>query len=407
MAEKSYFFNDVNGDRVYLAEDFAVFFSTLIANGVFPNPSTNLQVLVNEEFPMTITIPPGNAWINGYLYWNPDNLVKTLAPAYTNPRIDRVVTRWVSNTREIRSFVVTGIPGAVPVAPELTRNSDVWELAIADILVSNGAVSITQSNITDLRLNTVFCGIVHGVVDQVDTTTIFNQYQAWYLATTTQADIDIDATMVNLQNSFNTWFATIQNVLDANTAGNLLNMINTHIADTNAHVTLAKQTAWDGNTTDIIAIQDDLNAVALSESSVFGAKMEIDLTQYASIYNIPFKNALPHMTITPNYVQLLAIGDVKILKSGFYNINVQLDISQTNNMTGVFRLIMLNVTTDTNIATEYSPVSGFATCDANLSAFDYLSVNDVIKFSVIAPNNAIQYTTKATTRVTITPMVFS
>ena len=122
MAEKSYFFNDVNNDRVYLAEDFAKYFGTLIANGVFPNPSTNVQVLANIETPMTVTIMPGYAWINGYMYWNQVNLVKTLEPAYTNPRIDRVVIRWTSNTRDIKIYILTGTPAAAPVAPDLTRN---------------------------------------------------------------------------------------------------------------------------------------------------------------------------------------------------------------------------------------------------------------------------------------------
>lgn len=226
MAEKSYFFNDVNDDRVYLAEDFAMFFSTLIANGVFPNPSTNLQVLVNEEIPMDITIKPGKAWINGYLYWNPDNLVKNLEPAYTNPRIDRVVIRWVSNSREIKAYVLTGIPGAVPVAPELTRNSDVWELAIADIWVGANVTTITQANITDTRLSNGLCGIVHALVQQVDVTTIFNQYQAWYLETVNDATTDIATMLSAFQSSFNAWFTSIQDILDENTAGNLLNMIN-------------------------------------------------------------------------------------------------------------------------------------------------------------------------------------
>ncbi len=37
-----------------------------------------------------------------------------------------------------------------------------------------------QSNITDLRLNKELCGIVHGVIQQADTTEIFRQFQAWF-----------------------------------------------------------------------------------------------------------------------------------------------------------------------------------------------------------------------------------
>ncbi|MGH4125286.1 MAG: hypothetical protein ACREV6_20405 [Clostridium sp.] len=40
--EKSSFFNSVEGDRKYKASDFASYFNSLLTNGVFPNPSTNL-----------------------------------------------------------------------------------------------------------------------------------------------------------------------------------------------------------------------------------------------------------------------------------------------------------------------------------------------------------------------------
>lgn len=237
MAEKSYFFNDVNDDRVYLAEDFAMFFSTLIANGVFPNPSTNTQVLVNEENPMAITIKPGKAWINGYLYWNPDNLVKTLEPAFTNPRIDRVVIRWVSNNREIKAYILTGTPATVPVATDLTRNSDVCELAIADIFVGGSVTAISQANITDTRMSDNLCGIVHALVQQVDVTTLFIQYQSWIAEKQSQFNaglidyaatkqIEIDQIKADFQTEFLGFMTSIQATLSGDVAGNLLVLIN-------------------------------------------------------------------------------------------------------------------------------------------------------------------------------------
>ncbi|MBU3153892.1 hypothetical protein [Clostridium estertheticum] len=52
--EKSSFFNSVAGDRKYKASNFADYFNSLLTNGVFPNPSTNLQVINNNN--MTITV---------------------------------------------------------------------------------------------------------------------------------------------------------------------------------------------------------------------------------------------------------------------------------------------------------------------------------------------------------------
>lgn len=289
MAEKSYFFNDVNDDRVYLAEDFAMFFSTLIANGVFPNPSTNTQVMVNEEIQMAITIKPGKAWINGYLYWNPDNLVRNLEPAYTNPRIDRVVIRWVSNNRDIKAYVLTGIPGSAPVAPELTRNSDVWELAIADIRVGANVTMISQANITDTRLSNDLCGIVHALVQQVDVTTLFNQYQAWISEKQTQFNsslvdyvagrqIEIDQIEANLQADWNAWFSTVQNALSGDTAGNLLNMITDNTADIEALTTAILQ-----NNEDITSIDERIEESDTAIQNHEGRISKLETTNPATV----------------------------------------------------------------------------------------------------------------------------
>ena len=75
--EKSSFFNaelvDGEYDRVYLAEDYARYFSSFIGNGVFPNPSNNLKVVASGEN-MKVTVKAGKAWINGYYYENDSDL---------------------------------------------------------------------------------------------------------------------------------------------------------------------------------------------------------------------------------------------------------------------------------------------------------------------------------------------
>ena len=82
--ERSSFFNaQMQGnsyDRVYLAEDFARYFASFIGNGVFPTPSTNLQVVaINSN--MTIKIKIGKAWINGYFYENTEDLTHVIEVA--------------------------------------------------------------------------------------------------------------------------------------------------------------------------------------------------------------------------------------------------------------------------------------------------------------------------------------
>lgn len=235
MAIRSFPFNSINGDRKYSAFHWAEYFSWLIGNGVFPNPSNNLQVLSNNN--MTITIKKGAAWINGHIMINDEDLVLSLesADGLLN-RIDRIVLRLDVVGREITPVIKKGDSATVPSPNPLQRDDDAYELGLADIYVAKGTISIKQSNITDLRMNNEYCGIVHGLVDQVDTTTIFNQYQAWINEKKDEFDADlidyktmkqneIDSIQAEFENDFNTWFTTIQDILDDNAAGNLYNLI--------------------------------------------------------------------------------------------------------------------------------------------------------------------------------------
>lgn len=223
--EKSSFFNSVNGDRRYKANDFAEYFNSLITNGIFPNPATNLQVMANNNN-MTVTLKLGKAWINGYIYINTDDLILNVAVADgVLNRIDRVVLRMDTTQRKIYAYVKKGVFASTPVASTLQRDADAYELALADIYVSKGAVNIVQANVTDVRLNSDLCGIVSSLI-KPDTTSIFNQYLDWYQRTTQGYENDISTTKQNFERDFNAWFDTVKGSLSDDVAGNLLNMIN-------------------------------------------------------------------------------------------------------------------------------------------------------------------------------------
>lgn len=208
--ERSAFFNSVNNDRVYNAQSFAEYFASFIANGVFPNPSNSLQVFAYDGFQLKVS--PGKAWINGYFYVNDDDLYITLdLPDAVLSRIDAVVLRYSLADRNIKVAVKKGAFSSSPTPPTLQRDASIYELCIAQVYVAAGATSITQADITDTRLSTELCGIVHAVVDQVDTQTLWEQYKS----------------------EFYTWFYGIQDIFDESTAGNLLNMIESHKTDKN------------------------------------------------------------------------------------------------------------------------------------------------------------------------------
>ena len=226
MAIRSSFFNSVNGDRRYKSNHFAEYFASFIANGIFPNPSNTLQVY--EKTNMTVTVKPGKGWINGYFAINEYDYDLTLdnADGILN-RIDRIVLRLDFNARSIDLAVKKGAFASAPVAPILQRDADAHELALADIYVTKGTTFIRQSNIADQRLDKALCGVVHGTVSQVDTTTIFNQYSAWFAETTGKTESEINQWQLTVKAEFDEWFASIQNILDGDVAANLAARITT------------------------------------------------------------------------------------------------------------------------------------------------------------------------------------
>lgn len=66
-------------DRVYKAEDWAWYFATFIANGIFPKPSDGLQVIAYNG--MEVKVNAGYAFINGYAFRNPASRVSRLPTA--------------------------------------------------------------------------------------------------------------------------------------------------------------------------------------------------------------------------------------------------------------------------------------------------------------------------------------
>lgn len=220
--ETSGFFNaeilaDGSYDRIYIAEQFAKYFSRFIGNGVFITPASQLKV-IPKAGEMGVLISIGDAYINGYWYQNDAVIAKKLSNASgANSRIDRIVLRWDSSTRTIYSAVLQGTPAALPEAPAVTRTADIYELALADILIGKAITEIKEENITDLRNNSNLCGYVKGVVDQIDTTDLFSQFTAsfnsWFADLKAKGDArynDFDQALQQYSAAFDVWFTNIK-----------------------------------------------------------------------------------------------------------------------------------------------------------------------------------------------------
>ena len=140
MAFERYFpFRSVSGDRKYSAEDWAAYFSQFIGNGVFYNNANSLKVVENVD--MKVTIKPGAGFAAGRMYILEADDVLTIETADgAVDRIDRIVLRCDYVNRTMGVEVVKGGYGGKPTAPALTRNADVYELALADVYVPAGTL---------------------------------------------------------------------------------------------------------------------------------------------------------------------------------------------------------------------------------------------------------------------------
>lgn len=197
MAEWSGFFDahkvGDSWDRTYLAEDFAKFFAPLIGNGIFAGRSNELQVFQAVPAGMSVVLSSGQSWIEGYGYINDSDLSIPVDPADgALGRIDRIVNQWSSVDRRIRTVWKKGTPAVNPVAPTLLWNADYKELNICTIDVSAGLSAITQDKIHDTRMDSSVCGWVTSLIEQVDTSTLYIQWEA-------QAKLVLDAIQEELE----------------------------------------------------------------------------------------------------------------------------------------------------------------------------------------------------------------
>lgn len=258
-------------DRVYLAAQFAAYFASFIGNGVYAEHSNQLQVVAMPTPQMQVGVEKGQGWINGYWYENTDTMYLPIevADGVLN-RIDSIVLRLGFAERNMWLMVKKGTPAINPIAPEVTRTADYYDLQLATISIPASSIRITQAQIQDTRMNQDVCGWVTGVVKQLDTTTLFNQFETYFqeFKENNQADYEewtetqkqawlswvsgqeTDFTdwtdeqkeeyetwyathIDQWQSDFDTWFENIKGQLGEDAAGNLQNQIDEHEARLN------------------------------------------------------------------------------------------------------------------------------------------------------------------------------
>ena len=175
------FFNSINGDRLYNADQMSRIFEGLITDGVYESVGDKLAVQPNDG--MTIQIATGRGWFNKRWVENTTPYAIALEESdVTLSRYAAVCVRVdISDTgRSAEPVIKYGDFASDPVKPEIERNDTVTEYCLAYVLIGAGVTEITAEAIEDTRGNSELCGWVTGLIEQLSTTTLFSQWEAMF-----------------------------------------------------------------------------------------------------------------------------------------------------------------------------------------------------------------------------------
>ena len=179
------FFDSINKDRLYSADEMNRPYKRVITNGVFATPigtpSTDLQVLSANDG-MNIIVKKGEGMFADKWFESPADIAITVPNnTSTVPRRDSVIVQVDNRTNGRKGSIIyrTGTANSNPMPPDLSTDNNVIEYRIANIYVASSAVYIGQDAITDLRGSSE-CPWITSLVKQVDTSALFAQWEYAY-----------------------------------------------------------------------------------------------------------------------------------------------------------------------------------------------------------------------------------
>lgn len=217
------FFNSVDGDRKYNADQMSDMFEGLIGGGVFETVGGKFKVSANTG--MTVSVATGRAVVD--TKWVKSDAITniTLSAAHISlPRYTIIVLRYVKEERRVILTAIDGTPASTPSVPSVVRDAQYYDICLAKIYVNAAVSSITDANITDTRNDSDVCGYVTGLIEQVDTSDLYDQWEAAYDEAAAQLEQTNEnfsqealSLMQNEQIAFMNWFDTLTSRLRVDT----------------------------------------------------------------------------------------------------------------------------------------------------------------------------------------------
>ena len=203
MSFTSGFFNSVEGDRKYNAEQMSAIFDGVINDGIFMNIGT--AFVVTADTGRNIIIGKGRAWFNGtWIYNDAPFLVQTDVSELLLNRYDAVVLEVdrSDSVREGNVRIIKGTPASDPAYPELTHNVDVNQYPLAYIYRKANTSEITQADITNM-VGSEETPFVTGILEVISLNKLLGQW-----------DTELDLFVYNKETEFNEWFEEMMKTTD-------------------------------------------------------------------------------------------------------------------------------------------------------------------------------------------------
>ena len=149
-------------DREYTSSEFSVPFDSIIDTGLIQNVEQEMVVTPRDAgASIDVSIGTGTAFLEGrfIVIESAEFLTPVIESVSNINRIDRVVIRLDLTTpvRSVRPALISGTASATPTPPALTRNANVYEISLAQVLIEGGQTFIDATNITDERGDSTLC----------------------------------------------------------------------------------------------------------------------------------------------------------------------------------------------------------------------------------------------------------
>lgn len=182
------FFDSINGDRKYRAEDLNMIVHGLVTDGVYSNVGDKFKVTPVTGY-NAVNVGTGRAWFANKWLHNDSRYRIDLEPSDpVNPRIDAITIQVHPTRRYCVLAKVDGVPAADPQRPEIKKDpQDYMGYPVAYIRRPAKATTVSAGDITYV-VGTSECPFIASL----------------------QGTFDVDSYLQNFQNQFDQWLANQQ-----------------------------------------------------------------------------------------------------------------------------------------------------------------------------------------------------